>query len=263
MRRSNPGVTIMLHRDGAVESTTYRVPLWALRAASITGITVASILLIAVLLYGPTVRAAARVPFLTREIARLNAENEQVRQLSGRLVEMETRYAQVRTMLGGDIVPALPAGGEALPISHPVLAWAPGRRAPETGPTIPQRWPLDERGVVTRGQVTEGSADETHPGIDIAIAMGTPIRASGGGTVSRMGSDPEYGLFVLITHPDGYQTMYGHASRLLVAEGDEVNAGQVIALSGSTGRSSAPHLHFEIRRNGRSIDPRNAGLEES
>ena len=77
------------------------------------------------------------------------------------------------------------------------------------------------------------------------------------------GSDPEYGLFVLITHPDGYQTMYGHASRLLVSDGDEVSVGQVVALSGSTGRSTAPHLHFEIRRGGRSIDPRSVTLEDS
>jgi murein DD-endopeptidase MepM/ murein hydrolase activator NlpD len=256
------GVTIMVHRDGTVESSTYRIPLWALRAAAVTGITLATLALISVALYGPIVRSAARVPFLTREISRLNSENEQVRQLAGRLVEMETRYAQVRHMLGGDIVPRVPLGGETLPIAHAMLASTPGRKPTPTGPSIPQRWPLDERGVVTRGQV-EGSADETHPGIDIAIAMGTPIRAAGGGTVTSTGRDPEYGLFVLLTHPDGYQTRYGHASRLLVSDGDEVNSGQVIALSGSTGRSSAPHLHFEIRRNGRSIDPRTFALENS
>lgn len=256
-------VTIMVHWDGAVESSSYRIRLWVLRTVMITGITLGSVAIIFIAFYGPIVRAAARVPFLTREISRLNAENEQVRQLAGRLVEMEARYAQVRKMLGGDIVPQLPSGGEAPPVAHSVLASAPGRKPSATGPSIPQRWPLDERGVITRGQVVEGSADETHPGIDIAIALGTPIRASGGGIVTRTGSDAEYGLFVLLTHPDGYQTRYGHASRLLVADGDEVNAGQVIALSGSTGRSTAPHLHFEIRRNGRSIDPRNIPLEES
>ncbi len=256
-------VTVMVHWDGAVESSSYRIRLWTLRAAVIAGITLGSLAIISVALYGPIVRAAARVPFLTREISRLNADNEQVRQLAGRLVDMEARYAQVRTMLGGDIAPQVPTAGEASPIAHPVLASVPGRKPSTPGPSIPQRWPLDERGVVTRGQIVEGSADETHPGIDIAVPMGTPIRASGGGTVTRTGSDAEYGLFVLLTHPDGYQTMYGHASRLLVADGDEVNAGQVIALSGSTGRSTAPHLHFEIRRSGRSIDPRNVVLEDS
>jgi len=62
-------------------------------------------------------------------------------------------------------------------------------------------------------------------------------------------------LYVLLRHPGSYETMYGHASRLLVREGDVVAAGQVIALSGNSGRSTAPHLHFEIRRDGRSIDP--------
>jgi murein DD-endopeptidase MepM/ murein hydrolase activator NlpD len=73
--------------------------------------------------------------------------------------------------------------------------------------------------------------------------------------VEASGTDPDYGLFVLLRHPNGFQTMYGHASRLVVREGDEVGAGQVIALSGNTGRSTAPHLHFEVRRDGRSLDP--------
>ncbi len=86
--------------------------------------------------------------------------------------------------------------------------------------------------------------------------MGTPIRASGSGTVVGAGEDPEYGLFVRVAHAEGYATMYGHASRLLVSQGDSVRVGEVVALSGSTGRSTAPHLHFEILRGGRSVDPR-------
>jgi len=75
------------------------------------------------------------------------------------------------------------------------------------------------------------------------------------GRVKETGDDPAYGLFVMLEHPQGYETMYGHLSRVLVARGDSVRVGQVIALSGSTGRSTAPHLHFEIRRGGRSLDP--------
>jgi murein DD-endopeptidase MepM/ murein hydrolase activator NlpD len=81
------------------------------------------------------------------------------------------------------------------------------------------------------------------------------VRAAGSGTVVQTGQDPEYGWFVLLQHAEGYQTMYGHLSRRLAAQGDSVAAGQVIGLSGSTGRSTAPHLHFEIRRQGSSLDP--------
>jgi murein DD-endopeptidase MepM/ murein hydrolase activator NlpD len=74
--------------------------------------------------------------------------------------------------------------------------------------------------------------------------------------VSETGEDAEYGVFVLLDHPEGFQSLYGHASRLLTAVGDTVAAGQVIALSGTTGRSTGPHLHFEIRAGGRAVDPR-------
>jgi len=137
-----------------------------------------------------------------------------------------------------------------------VSARAPG--APpryEPGPSRPSHWPLDVQGFVTRGQVRAGDPAESHPGIDIAVPVGTAVRAAGGGTVAAAGIDVDYGLYVLLRHPEGYETMYGHASRLLVNEGELVLAGQVIALTGNSGRSTAPHLHFEIRRGRRSVDP--------
>ena len=71
----------------------------------------------------------------------------------------------------------------------------------------------------------------------------------------QVGDDREYGLFVLLQHPNGYQSMYGHLSRVIVIQGARVRAGEVVGRTGSTGRSSAPHLHLEIRHNGESIDP--------
>jgi murein DD-endopeptidase MepM/ murein hydrolase activator NlpD len=116
-------------------------------------------------------------------------------------------------------------------------------------------WPLSVPSYRTRGVVTADSPQEAHPGIDLAVPVGSDVRAAGGGVVRQLGEDPSYGLFVMVQHPQGYQTMYGHLSRVLVTRNDPVSAGQVIALSGNTGRSTAPHLHFEIRRGGRSIDP--------
>ena len=124
-----------------------------------------------------------------------------------------------------------------------------------SGPSTPRHWPLDETGYITRGQVKAGGRDEAHPGIDIAVSVGSLVRASGGAIVRQAGEDPEYGFFVLLDHPEEYQTMYGHLSRILVTQGATVETGEVIGLSGNSGRSTAPHLHFEIRQHGQSLDP--------
>ncbi len=129
----------------------------------------------------------------------------------------------------------------------------PPRKAPESSTSL--RWPLDAAGFVTRGEVKPGDPAESHSGIDIAVPLGTPVRAAGGAVVEKAGTDSAFGLFVLLQHPGHYETLYGHASRLLVREGDSVQAGQVIALSGSSGHSTAPHLHFEIRLDGKPVDP--------
>lgn len=260
-----PGVTVLVHRDGTLQSRSVRLPLWAVRLLVGGAVGGAVLMLLAAALYAPIARTAAEVPGMRREMARLRAENEQVRQLARTLEEMEARYAQMRRMLGGDVIP--PPRREApepLPVAYPLFVTAPGAgRGFETGLSVPSHWPLEERGVVTRGQIGAGGGDEAHPGLDIAVPIGTPIRASGGGIVRDTGDDAEYGRFVFIDHPEGFQTLYGHASRLLVAGGDTVAAGQVIALSGSTGRSTGPHLHFEVRRDGRAIDPRSLVKEES
>lgn len=217
---------------------------------------VALVLVLLAFLYGPAFRAAARVPGMERELARLRAENAKVRELSAALDSAESRYTQVRQMLGGKIVRDPLTISSSLPVAPPVRARLTGARTPPSaGVGVPQQWPLDETGYITRGQVKAGGRDEAHPGIDIAVSVGSLVRASGGAVVRQRGEDPEYGLFVLLEHADGYQTMYGHLSRILVAADDSVVPGQVIGLSGNTGRSTAPHLHFEIRQRGLSLDP--------
>lgn len=261
MRPRLRAVTVVIQRDGATRSQTFRVPVWVVRALVGFGAAATVGAIVVAALYGPLVRSAIRVPGLERRVAKLQAENDKVRQLSAALDTAESRYAQMRQMVGGDILRDPLTLGASLPVAPPIVARAstkPGLRV-DTGLTVPRRWPLDEPGYITRGQSAShdsSDSEEVHPGIDIAVPAESVVRASGGGTVHQVGDDPEYGLFVLLDHAGEYQTMYGHLSRIVVQAEQKVAAGEVIGLSGNTGRSTAPHLHFEIRQNGVSVDPR-------
>jgi murein DD-endopeptidase MepM/ murein hydrolase activator NlpD len=254
-RKRSRAVTIVVQRDGITKTRSYRIPLWALRLGSWTLGTVALLLVLITALYGPLVGAAARVPGMERELARLRSENTRVRELSAALDSAESRYAQVRHMMGGEIVRDPVTKTSQLPVAPPIRARFASVMDRPTGMSAPRLWPLEEPGYLTRGQVKAGGRDEAHPGIDIAVAVGSLVRASGGATVREAGEDPEYGLFVLLAHPEDYQTMYGHLSRILVTPQATVAPGEVIGLSGNSGRSTAPHLHFEIRLRGLSLDP--------
>ena len=96
----------------------------------------------------------------------------------------------------------------------------------------------------------------SHSGIDLAVPTGTPIRAALDGVVTLSQYYGDYGYCVMIDHGGGLATLYGHNSQLLVSAGQTVHAGDVVALSGSTGRSTGPHLHFEVRLNGERTNPR-------
>jgi murein DD-endopeptidase MepM/ murein hydrolase activator NlpD len=114
-------------------------------------------------------------------------------------------------------------------------------------------WPLEDVRVTSAfGEREHGY----HEGIDLRAASGTPVRASAPGQVvyagKRIGG---YGNMVVLKHEGGLFTVYAHLSKPLVREGQKIKEGQRVALSGSTGRSSGPHLHYEIRRGAKPIDP--------
>ena len=96
---------------------------------------------------------------------------------------------------------------------------------------------------------------QQHKGLDIAAPYGSDIMAAGKGKVVFAGRKGAYGNLIIIEHGYGIITYYAHASKLLVEAGQEVNKGEVIARIGSTGRSTAPHLHFEVRINNEPVDP--------
>ncbi len=95
-----------------------------------------------------------------------------------------------------------------------------------------------------------------HKGLDFSAATGEPIKATASGIVTAAGFERDYGKYIKINHGDGLETRYAHASKLLVSKGDVVRREQIIGLVGNTGRSTGPHLHYEIRLNGRALDPK-------
>ena len=129
----------------------------------------------------------------------------------------------------------------------------PGRRAIAPAPALRPRWPQwPSRGIITS---RFGFRGRHHHGIDIAAPVGTPIYAVQAGRVKFVGRMGGYGLLVILDHGGGLTTWYGHASRILVAVGDEIRQGQAIAAVGTTGNVSGPNVHFELRRNDVPLDP--------
>jgi murein DD-endopeptidase MepM/ murein hydrolase activator NlpD len=118
-------------------------------------------------------------------------------------------------------------------------------------------WPVD--GVITSPFGERENpifhTIERHSGIDLGAGEGTPICAADSGTVTLAGVKGGYGKCIIISHGNGLATLYGHQSKLLVSEGQAVRQGQVIGLVGSTGWSTGPHLHFEVRLDGECVNP--------
>ncbi len=120
----------------------------------------------------------------------------------------------------------------------------------------PHRWPVHPHPISSEYGYREFRGTYGfHHGLDIAVWIGTKVQATKDGTVTIAGWRSGYGWLVEIAHESGYTTLYGHNSRLLVKEGDRVKAGDVIALSGSSGDSTGPHVHYEMRLYGTPVDP--------
>ena len=126
--------------------------------------------------------------------------------------------------------------------------------SPSANPNMPSIWPTT--GVVTSPYGLRWGGSDFHPGMDIANDMGTPIVATADGVVEYAGwNSGGYGNMVDIDHGNGIMTRYGHASQVVVASGQRVKRGQLIAYMGSTGFSTGPHVHYEIHINGQRVNP--------
>ena len=241
------GVSIIVIPEGSEESKTYILGPRRIRFFVGLAITFGVVVLALAGSWTFMARKAVRADDLARQVDSLSARQTQMEALAERLADLEGRYNHIRSLFGSVDRPEtdlwLPRAGGS----------GGGGSTSSDNSSAPTGWPLTVPGFVTQ-PLLEGAEGE-HPGIDIAVPTDSYIRAAGSGQVVDAASDPTYGLFVLIDHGSGIRTLYGHASTLLVDRGQRVQQGEVIALSGSTGRSTAPHLHFEILRNGEPVDP--------
>jgi murein DD-endopeptidase MepM/ murein hydrolase activator NlpD len=125
-----------------------------------------------------------------------------------------------------------------------------GVRRAEAAPSF--HWPLRGRLIAPFGSPVGGAPNN---GIDVAVPRGTDIRAAEEGVVAYAGDFDTFGKLILVSHSDGFITVYAHAQSIKVKTGDTVRRGQVIAKSGQSGSANAPQLHFEIRKGATAVDP--------
>ena len=156
-----------------------------------------------------------------------------------------------------------PAAAKATP-TETVAAYTPPKKeqkviqqAEDDGAVAPSSTGIGKMRWPVRGRVISGFGGKGGDGIDISVPEGTPIKAAENGVVIYAGDGlKEFGNTVLVRHEDGLVTVYGHASSLQVTRGQKVKRGQEIALSGMSGTTDAPKLHFEVRKNSAPVDPK-------
>ena len=121
----------------------------------------------------------------------------------------------------------------------------------------PSIWPVEGRLMGGFGERTDPFSGEgaMHTGVDISAPTGTPVRTTADGIVTFAAWSSGYGQLVIVDHGGGFETYYAHLSRFAVVEGQEVRRGEQIGAVGSTGRVTAPHLHYEVRIGGAPVNP--------
>jgi len=244
-------VTIMVVPDDGSVSRSYRVTYGRLRILIAVGLVAGIMILGMAASWWYLAARASQASNLEVRLEIMGREQVRLEAVAADLAVAEAQYARLRSLL----LPRSPSGdgGIWLPLSGGSASEGESRGVGIGGATIPNVWPLSEKGLITQGLLQGVEGD--HPGLDIAVQTDSYIRAAGGGKVIEVGTDEVYGLFVVIDHGEGYSTVYAHTSAQMVEEGQQVREREVIALSGSSGQSTAPHLHFEILLNGSAVDP--------
>ncbi len=204
--------------------------------------------------YGKLLIKTREIAALENRVEDLKKKNEKLEKIVLNVNKIQEMDMRMRKMLGMEN-----EGGEGAEESSVEASSMVSERIVDEKSavlrSIPSFWPV--RGFITKefnSSVGEGDPRH-HLGVDIAVQRGEPVRASANGYVVETGWDGIFGYFVKLDHGNGLKTLYGHNERIVVKKGERITRGQTIAYSGNSGRSSAPHLHFEVIRNNAKVDP--------
>ena len=251
-------VTFIIAPSRAEKTYQFELPRRVVRLLTVLLVALVIIVVVGGVFYGLLVRDSLL-------LSKVRKENHMLQERLGEMAELEEEVRQLDQvrqqlyLLAGvpeEEIETVPEGGVG---GSPGNGWG-GRRfaldgeLTEAGKQSPFVC-LPARGPVSRGFAAGEGRGPEHAGVDIAGSEGSPIAAAAEGQVVFAGVDATFGNMLVLRHRDGWETAYGHGQVLLVQTVDSVKVGQTIALLGSTGRSSAPHLHFEMRKDGASVDP--------
>ena len=271
LKRRRRQLSVLIIPDDGSRTLEFRVSFWLLR-----GLVGALGVLLALVLAGGVFYWQARswerrALMLKGANALLQSEVDRVAELAETVGHIKQVDQQLRDMLsatGAAIAPPPYAVSRAPRVDASnatesqqvttVLGGRPSQRRPSDPRWMPSIWPVPRSvgWVTAEFDDRDGLLPSRHLGIDIAAPQGTIVVATADGRVVYAGTDETLGHVVAVDHFGCFLSRYGHNASLLVSDGDEVRRGQPIGLVGTSGRSSGPHLHYEVREGGRARNPR-------
>jgi murein DD-endopeptidase MepM/ murein hydrolase activator NlpD len=276
-KRRSDKISILIVPEDEAEPYSFRLKRSVVKLLYVVGVVLLAHTIIGAIFYWKYAELHRVNQHLLSYNRQLQEDNKRVLAVSEEFFALEREYQKVRNLLGveGDvgiatataqaqaptlfenIVPAARTEFEPrqLSLGAPGRFLSPGKRQLAGPESIPNLLPVE--GFMTQDfWVDEWIGLRSHTGIDIVSKKGTVIRAAGAGSVLFSNWTYDYGYLIIIDHGGGLLSYYGHNQRLLKSERSYVSRGEPVALLGNSGKSSGPHLHFEIRKEGRPVDPK-------
>ena len=260
-------IQIMIVPPNDTKTINLRISLWKIYLAG--GILTIFFLMIIYFLanYGNLLRKATRIDYLIVENKRLVEENKRVNYLANELEKLEKFAKQINQIATSQVddsyrisqaeLDKITQNEEKFSFASDLLKSKKGGQDEFSSLVQKQKFLMEtipSINPVEKGWFSQFFS-ERHKALDIAAPMFTPVRAAASGEVTFAGGYEDFGNYLIIDHKNGYKTKYGHNYRFTVKIGDYVSQGDIIAFVGNSGNSSAPHLHYEVWKDGKPLDP--------